>query len=186
MSEHRSRADEARALGLRLAVDLYARRPWGDDRHRDGDSAELGQVIDAARDFAWILYGRADRLTLNDPVITEQATGRPVPLNRGDNMPVTITDAEIADYSGSVSETDSKGFPVSDALTWSEDSNGAVVSGDGAGVFTAVAPGTANITVTDGTLSATDSIEVDPGAAASLLLGAPVITEQAAPVPPAV
>ena len=66
-------------------------------------------------------------------------------------MPVTITDVEIADYSSAVSETDSKGFPVTDALSWSEDSNGAVVTGDGAGRFTAVAPGTANITVSDGT-----------------------------------
>ena len=101
-------------------------------------------------------------------------------------MPVTITDAEIADYSSAVSETDSKGFPVTDALTWTEDSNGAVLTGNGAGVFTAVAPGTANITVTDGSLSATDAVTVDPGAAAALLLGAPVITEQAPVVPPAV
>ena len=97
-------------------------------------------------------------------------------------MPVTITDTQIATYS--VTETDSKNFPVTDPIVWTEDSNGAVVSGDGAGGFTAVAPGVANITATDGTLFAVDAITVDPGAAAQLVLGAPVITDQAPPVPP--
>ena len=167
-------ADEARRQGLRLAVDLYSGRRWDEDF--SGDS-----VLHAAREFAWVLYGRADQITLNDPVITEAASpGRPVPIQRtGATMAVTITDTQVADYSGAVSEKDTKGFPVTDALTWTEDSAGAVVTGDGTGKFTAVAPGTANITTTDGTLSASDAVVVDPGAAASLLLGAPVVTEQA-------
>jgi hypothetical protein len=164
-------ADDARREGLRLAVDLYADR-------RSTDL--MGQVTEAAREFAFILLGRPASLALGDPSITEAATGRPVSLHRtGVNMAVTITDTQIADYSGQVAEKDTKGFPVSDALTWAEDSAGAVVSGDGAGKFTAVAPGTANITVSDGTLTASDAITVDAGAAASLLLGAPVVTEQA-------
>ena len=137
-------ADDARALGLRLAVDLYA----------DRDSTELlGQVTDAAREFAFILLGRPASLTLGDPVITEAATpGRPVPLHRGaTDMAVTITDSQVAQYS--VSETDSKGFPVSDAIEWSEDSAGAVVASDGNGGFTAVAPGNATITASDGSLT---------------------------------
>lgn len=164
-------ADDARREGLRLAVNLYACR----------DSTDLhGQIIHAAREFAEILLGRPASITLVDPSITEAATGRPVQLQRtGADMAVTITDTQIADYSGAVAEKDTKGFPVSDALTWSEDSAGAVVSGDGAGKFTAVAPGVANITVSDGTLVAGDAITVDAGAAASLLLGAPVVTEQA-------
>ena len=137
-------ADNARLQALRLAVDLYARR----------DSTELlGQVTDAAREFAFILLGRPASLALGDPVITEAATpGRPVPLHRGADMAVTITDSQVA--STRVSETDSKGFPVSDAIEWSEDSAGAVVASDGNGGFTAVAPGNATITATDGTLSA--------------------------------
>ena len=163
-------SDDARREGLRLAVDLYARRDAGDTTPR---------VITAAAEFARILAGEpAERLKLTYPVITEQATGlRAPPRRTGVHMAVTITDTQIATYA--VSEQDSKGFPVVDPITWSEDSGGAVVASDGNGGFSAVAPGTANITATDGTLSATDQITVDPGAAASLVLGAPVITAQA-------
>ena len=172
MSEHRNPADEARREGLRLAVDLYARRPWDEDF--SGDT-----VLHAAREFAWILLGRPDRITLNDPVITEAAApGRPVPIQRtGANMAVTITDTQVATYT--VSETDSKGFPVTDAIVWSEDSAGAVVTSDGAGGFTAVAPGVANVTATDGSLSASDAITVDNSAPTALVLGTPVVTDQA-------
>ena len=166
------RADKARQEGLRLAVDLYSGRRWDEDF--SGES-----VIHAAREFAWVLYGRADQITLNDPVITEAASpGRPVPIQRtGATMAVTITDTQVATYS--VNETDSKGFPVSDPIVWSEDSAGAVVTSDGAGGFTAVAPGTANITATDGSLSASDAVTVDNSAPTSLVLGTPVVTEQA-------
>ena len=99
-------------------------------------------------------------------------------------MPVTITDTQVATYP--VSETDSKGFPVTDPIVWSEDSAGAVVTSDGAGGFTAVAPGVANISATDGALTAADVITVDNSAPTSLVLGTPVVTEQAPPAPPAV
>jgi hypothetical protein len=50
-------------------------------------------------------------------------------------------------------------------------------------VFAAVAPGSATITVTDGTLSASDLITVTAGAAASLVLtpGTPESETPAAP-----
>ena len=94
-------------------------------------------------------------------------------------MSVTMTDSEQVEY---VCEPeDSKSQPVSDTLTWSSDDNGAVVtltvSEDTLScVFAAVDPGTANITVTDGTISGTDQIVVTAGPVASLVLtpGTPV------------
>ena len=102
-------------------------------------------------------------------------------------MSVTLTDTQQVSYS--VEAEDSKNQPVSDTLTWSSDDNGAVVtvtpSADTLScVFASVAPGTANITVTDGTLTDVDVITVTAGAVASLVLtpGAPV--DEPAPAPP--
>lgn len=88
-------------------------------------------------------------------------------------MSVTMTDVQAVSYA--CEPEDSRGFAVSDALTWSEDSGGAVVtaapSADGLSCeFTAVAPGTATVSVTDGTLSASDLITVTVGGVASLVL----------------
>ena len=48
-------------------------------------------------------------------------------------------------------------------------------------VFAAVAPGSATISVTDGTLSAQDVITVTPGAVASLVLTPGAISDEPAP-----
>jgi len=94
-------------------------------------------------------------------------------------MSVTMTDDQEVTYT--VAPEDDKGFPVSDTLTWSESSGGAVVtvtpSADTlSALFVSVAPGTSTISVTDGTLSATDIITVTAGTVASLVLtpGTPV------------
>ena len=94
-------------------------------------------------------------------------------------MSVTLTDAQEITYT--CEPLDSKGIEVSDTLTWSSDDGGAVVtltpSADTLScLFAAVAPGTANISVTDGTLSGADVITVTPGSVASLVLtpGTPV------------
>jgi Bacterial Ig-like domain (group 2) len=93
-------------------------------------------------------------------------------------MSVQMTDAQAVTYT--VDPEDSKGFPVADTITWSESSGGTVVTATPAAdglscVFAAVAPGTATISATDGTLSASDSIDVTTGGVASLVLtpGAP-------------
>ena len=101
-------------------------------------------------------------------------------------MPVSMTDSQEVTYA--CEAEDSRGFQVADTLTWSEDSGGAVVSlapsADGTScVVTAVAPGTANITVTDGTLSGTDAVTVTPGAVAQLVLTPGAVTDQPAPEP---
>ena len=94
-------------------------------------------------------------------------------------MSVTMTDSQEVTYT--VEPEDSKGIAVSDTLTWSSDDGGAFVtltpSADTLScLFAAVAPGTANISVTDGTLSGADSIVVTAGPVASLVLtpGTPV------------
>jgi hypothetical protein len=165
-----------RLEALRLAVDFTAGR-------------DIGGVLHAAREFRDWLTARPARITLSGPVITSRDDpARAVPLKRsGANMAVTMSDTDQAAYT--VSETDSRGFPVSgDAITWTENSNGAVVTTDGtSGVFVAVAPGTVQVTATDGTLSASDTINVVAGSAAALVLGSAAVTPAgtAATSPPA-
>ncbi len=104
-------------------------------------------------------------------------------------MAVTLTDTQQAAYPAP-SETDSKGFPVTgDTITIAEDSAGAVVAltvnPDGSSVFAAVAPGSAQVSWTDGTLSFVDTITVTAGAAATLVVGEPVISDEPPAAPPA-
>lgn len=164
-----------RLEGLRLAVELYAHRPQDDFT---GDA-----VLHAAGEFAAWLSVRAARLRVGDPVITEQ--GHPaghLPLRRtGPDMAVIMTDTQQATYPAP-SEADSRGFPVTgDTIVIAEDSNGSVVAktenADGSVTFAAVAPGSAQVSWTDGVLSFADTINVTPGAAASLVVGAPVVAD---------
>ena len=103
-------------------------------------------------------------------------------------MAVSLLDTQQATYPPP-SETDSKGIPVTgDTITITEDSAGAVVAltvnPDDSAVFAAVAPGSAQVSWTDGTLSFTDTITVTAGAAAELVVGEPVIADEPAAVPP--
>lgn len=165
-----------RLEALRLAVGLYI-----------GRDCSGPIVVHAASEFyRWLT--RAVSLTLNDPVITVQGSSpaRVIPVKRtGANMAVTMTDGDQAAYT--VSETDSKGFPVTgDMITWTESSGGTVVTTDGtSGVFVAVAPGTVTVTATDGVLTASDTINVTAGGAAALVLGTATVTPQAAAAPTA-
>jgi hypothetical protein len=193
-----------RLESLRLAVALYGRREYdgrrdydGDrDRDRDGrrdydDRREqdhfIGDVVDAYGTFLGLLTARPAGIIVGDPVIAEQATpARTTPLTRkGPGMAVTITDTQQATYPAA-SETDSKGFPVTgDTITIAEDSGGTVVAmtqnADGSVTFTAVAPGAAQVSWTDGTLSFADTINVTAGAAAVLVIGTPEVADQPPP-----
>jgi hypothetical protein len=169
-----SRIDRLRYEAIRVAADVYAGRgsSWTDEEVVASAGFFLTQWLDA----------RPVRLVLTvSPITFEQ--GHPALHHRtkrtGDKRSVTMTDDQEVTYS--VQAEDDKGQPVGDTLTWSSDDNGAVVtltpSADTLScVFAAVDPGTANISVTDGTLSAADSIVVTAGAAASLVLtpGTPV------------
>lgn len=181
--------DECRAEGLRLAVELHSRQDFASDGYY-GDTAK--KILADAAEFATWLESRPHHLTLTAGSETYQQPDYPgpaVPTKTGDNgMSVTLTDTQQVSYS--VAAEDSKGFAVTDALTWSSDDNGAVVtltpSADTLScVVAAVAPGTATLSVTDGTLSASDSIDVTPGGVASLVLTAGAITDEAAPAPSA-
>jgi hypothetical protein len=143
-------------------------------------------VLDAADAFfTWL--ARPVSLVLDGPVITMQENPAHVlPTKRsGASMAVTMNDIDQAAYA--VSETDSRGAPVTgDAITWTESSGGAVVTTDGtSGVFVAVAPGTVTITATDGTLTASDTINVTASGAAALVLGTPTVTASPAAAPTA-
>lgn len=171
--------EDARLEGLRLAVALWEDRP----------SSELARDVECtALAFARLLTAPPARLVLRPaPTTFEQGPpgpGVPTRFTGGNSMSVTMTDAQEVSYA--CEPEDSKGFAVSDALTWSEDSAGAVVvaapAADGLScVFTAVAPGTATVSVTDGTLSASDLITVTAGAVASLVLTPGAVTDQAPP-----
>jgi hypothetical protein len=179
MADISSPRDEA----LRLAVELYSRRLT--------DDCISGRVLQVAGEFTEWLTARPVTLTVGDPVISEQAnSAKHFPLVRtGENMAVTMTDTQKATYPAP-NEADSKGFPITgDAVAIAESSGGAVVAltvnPDGTSVFSAVAPGAAQISWTDGTVSFADTINVTPGGVASIVVGPPVIEEQAPPAPPA-
>ena len=173
--------DEARFASLALAVELHAATDLSLSPFDENPSAE--RVLETAGKFTRWLTERPCRLRLRPAPFTFQQPGYPgpaVPTQIGDHgMSVTMTDSQEVTYT--CEAEDSKGAQVSDTLTWSSDDNGAVVtltpSADTLScVFAAVAPGTANITVTDGTLNGVDVITVDAGAVASLVLtpGTPV------------
>lgn len=153
-----------------------------------GARTPLDMLAGAEQILAW-LGKKPHRLVLTPAPFTF-AEGRPGPgvptKYLGDGMSVTMKDDQQVTYS--VEAEDDRGFAVADSLTWSADDGGAVLtvtpSADGmSAVFAAVAPGTATITATDGTLSASDLITVTTGDVASLVLtpGAPE-AQPAAPV----
>jgi len=169
-------ADRARLIGLKLATELHAAigLPLGNYGPVESIPA---CVLETAGEFARWLTEPPHRLHLRPAPFTFQQPDYPGPAvhtKTGDHgMSVTMTDSQEVSYS--VAADDSKGFPVADTFTWSSDDGGAVLtvtpSADGTScVFAAVAPGSATISVTDGTLSASDLITVTTGAVATLVL----------------
>lgn len=173
---------QCRAEGLKLAVQLLAREDTSayDAAARDRFAERV--IATAGRFSGWLL-ARPARITVGRPTISEQADpARTFPSGTGEDMAVTITDTQIATYPAPEA-LDSKGFEVADTITASESSGGTVVAmtanADGTTSFAAVAPGAAQVTWTDGTLSFSDTINVTAGDAATIVVGAPVITDEA-------
>jgi len=168
---------------LVLAVELFSHRT------QDAYDNEGRAVVEAAGAFTEWLTAPPVALTVGEPVVAEEANPAVfVPLIRGATMAVSLLDTQQATYPPP-SETDSKGIPVTgDTITITEDSAGAVVAltvnPDDSAVFAAVAPGSAQVSWTDGTLSFTDTITVTAGAAAELVVGEPVIADEPAAAPP--
>lgn len=158
-----------RAEALRLAVQLYT--------GSNPSESTTVTVIYTAGQFSRWLDARPARLNLTAAPFTfsqgPPGPGTPTRYTGGNNMSVTMTDDQEVTYT--CAPEDDKGFPVSDTLTWTESSGGTVVtvtpSADTlSALFVSVAPGTSTISVTDGTLSATDIITVTAGGVASLVL----------------
>lgn len=101
----------------------------------------------------------------------------------GGTVALALDMSDVQSDTFTLAPVDAKGFAVPDGpYTWAEDSAGAVVtlavSADTASVVaTAVAPGTANLTVTDPTgITGTEVVTVTPGpvASISIVAGTPV------------
>ena len=149
-----------------------------------GAGAPVADALSRAAQFwAWI-QGR--RITLTASALTyKQASADPPRQTITAGGKVQIKDSE--QFSISVEVDDSKGFAVSgDALTYTASDPAVVSLQPSADGFSCLIvggnPGSAVVTVSDGTISATEAVDVVPGDAATFK-----ITEGAAePQPPAV
>lgn len=171
--------DSNRVAALFAAVELlmYHGSEMGAEDLRD-------EVSETYATFLGLLEapGPAISLLLTAGPITDQETGQPfLSHNEGPNM--QIPDNFKVDYTAE--PVDSKGVVTGDSLVWASDDNGAVVtlvvSADThTCTVSAVAPGTANGTVTDNTvtppLSTPFVVSVVAGGTATLNLtaGTPV------------
>lgn len=149
-----------------------------------GPGAPVAEVQALAAQFGALIEGR--RLTVTTGALTyKQASAdppRPTPITAGGT--VQIKDSE--QFSISVEVDDAKGFVVSgDQITYSASDDTVVSlqpSADGLScLIVGGAPGSTVVTVSDGTISATEAVDVVAGDAATFK-----ITEGAAePQPPA-
>jgi hypothetical protein len=164
-------------VALLAAASVYEGQP----------SPDPGAVLAAASRFlAWVTSARLTLTTA--PLTWEQGSpsiSTPTQYTAGGKVQLTDTQQVVL----SVEPEDSKGQATSDTLTWSS-SDTTVISLQPAAdtlscLCVAGVPGTGvTVTVTDGTLSASDNFDVVAGAAASLVIteGTP---EAQPPAPPA-
>ncbi len=164
---------KARELALVAAV----------DRHRGDGSSDQVILASAAAYAAW-LGGEPQHLVLDiSPLTFSQGNtiiAEPTRLimTGVNQMAVTMDDTDF--YTLTVDPVDSKGATTTDngPFTWTEDSNGAVVtlqpSADGTQCnVVAAMPGSANVTVTDaGGLTGVEATVVTSSAASALGLTA--------------
>lgn len=140
-----------------------------------GKSASAAETIALADQFVpWI--GRGDLVLSVSSLTYEQGSSKSSPtiLTHEGAVPVaTMTDTQ--QFTASIKAEDAKGFAEADTLTWSADDAGAVVtlqpSDDTMScLIVAVAPGTSNYSVTDGTITKAGVANVTPGAVADFEL----------------
>jgi hypothetical protein len=112
--------------------------------------------------FAWISKRTPIRMTVTAGPVTPQT--EEIPMQIHDNEQFTL----------SVTEQDAKGFPVIDAVEWtvSDPTVVSLVVADDKQSALVVAgnPGSAVITLTDGTLSVTEAVDVIPGTATAIVV----------------
>lgn len=125
---------------------------------------------------AWVAKRTPVRMQVTAGDVTEQEERKPMQIH--DNEQFTL----------SVTESDAKGFPVIDNVEWTVD-NADVVSlvvADDKQSCLVVAgnPGSAVVTITDGTLSATEAVDVVAGTAALISISEGAVeTQPEAPAP---
>lgn len=134
---------------------------------RAGDVDRVLAVGESFYDF--IVTNRLRYLHVQPGQVFDQDAGKP--LRKG-TLPMQLHDTEKVDLV--IQALDSKGFPTADTVTAtsSDDTVASVVPGADGKTFTVVAgnPGSAVITLGDGNLSATESIDVIPGAVAKIVI----------------
>jgi len=140
--------------------------------------------------FAELVYRFADgslpvALVVTRGLIREQDPTDPNALIPKETGPVQITDTQ--QFAVSVEAVDSKGFPTADDFTASssDETIATVTEAEDGRTFTIVAgnPGSAVITITDGTLSATEAVDVVAGDTAKITIVEGPVAEQPAPEP---
>lgn len=176
--------DPARETALALAVELHlgaraVRLHRGVDAGVTIAAAETAIRYTAETFLAW-LHGPTS-IHLHAGAVRDQTSGLPTgtPATEGNLM--QIHDNEQFDLTADTK--DAKGFETADVLTWEADDADVVtlVVSDDTKTCTVVAgnPGSAVITVSDGTLSATEAVDVVTGDTALITLAEGPVTVQA-------
>lgn len=174
--------DPARETALALAVELHlgaraVRLHRGVDAAATIAAAETAILGTAETFLAW-LRGPI-RIHLHLGQVVDQATGLPSGTHI-QGAPVQIHDNE--QFTVTAEADDAKGFPTGDPIdfTSSDDSVFTVVAGDDPSTVTVVAgvPGSAVLTATDGTITATLAVDVVPAGAATVALTTGDVTTQ--------
>ena len=143
-------------------------------------------VVTCATDFLGWLSGARLRLTA-DPITYSQGDPAQHQATRYIGDTVQLTDTQQVTLA--VEPEDSKGDATSDTLTWSSADSTVVSLQPSADTLSALVvagnPGLGVVvTVTDGTVSASESFDVVAGAAASLVITPGTPEAQPAPAPP--
>jgi hypothetical protein len=165
---------------LRLAALDQAVRVVAAHEANSGDVVALAQTM-----FEWLTTPATPvRLTLVVGPVTRQ--GVPQQHENEEQNTVQIHDDE--QFSLTVQATDAKGFPTTDPnLSWSVDNADVlslVVSEDKqSATVVAGVPGSAVVTLTDGTLTVTEAVDVVPGGVALITLTEGTVEKQAPAAP---
>jgi hypothetical protein len=177
---------ENRVLALHLAVETVTPVAGETPAQRAADITTAAGIY-----YRW-LEGPAMLFLAVDPETFSQAApedpGMPT-IRKGTAVQLT----DVQQVTLTVAETDSKGQPASDSLTWSVDNPAVVAITPSADTMSCLCvagtDGTATVTVTDSTvtppITATDTLTVVSSAATSLVISEGTPEDQPAAAPPA-
>lgn len=170
---------DLRAIALEQAALLHKGFFPEEIMQNNSLSIAADRVLNTADIFlAWL--EKPIRISINVGNILDQKSGKPTGNKYGGSGIMQLHDNEKVDLT--VTETDAKGVALKDTLTWTSDNaDGTIITlqvSNDTQTCTVVAgvPGSAVVTVTDGTLSATLAVDVIPGTATAIQIvpGTPV------------